>query len=105
MADLNLPKIKQEIATLLDLTKHFSAEKCQDNKIELSKKVPYLFMRSNTLFTKIINKDDISEVYSFLDRIEKIVKKESNVQKESEEVGQVMFEKYIKDRLPSTPEK
>ena len=91
MTDLNLPKLKQEISLLLDLTKNFSQEKCQDLKIELSKKVPYLFSRSNTLFSKIIAKDDISEVYSFLTRIEKIVKKESDVKKESEEVGQVMF--------------
>lgn len=100
MSDLNLPKLKQEISLLLDLIKHFSPEKCQDLKIELSKKVPYLFNRSNTLFSKIINKDDISEVYSFLGRIEKISKKESDIKKESEEVGQVMFEKYIKNNLP-----
>ena len=88
MADLNLTKLKQDINLLLELTRN------------LGKKVPYLFSRSNTLFNKIINKDDISQLNDYIFRIEKIQKKETDVKKESEEVGQIMFDKYIKNNLP-----
>jgi Zn-dependent M32 family carboxypeptidase len=99
MADLNLTKLKQDINLLLELTRNFSVEKCVDLKNDLGKKVPYLFSRSNTLFNKIINKDDISQLNDYISRIEKIQKKETDVKKESEEVGQIMFDKYIKNNL------